>query len=136
MTEKRFKIIDGIKKGTHSGIWDNQKQHNQGIGDELWLGEVVGMLNEGVILAEENEQLKFKYYWYKQYKELLNENEQLKSDNNRLVNETAKVVAEHQKRVLDLIDDKIKELKNINNIPLIPRESIEVLEQLKKELQK
>ena len=58
MTEKRFKLIDGIKKGTHSGIWDNQKQHNQGIGDELWLGEVVGMLNEGVSLAEEKKQLK------------------------------------------------------------------------------
>lgn len=71
MTEnKRFKLIDGIKKGTHSGIWDNQKQHNQGIGDELWLGEVVGMLNEGVILAEEN-------------KELKKENEQLKSELSR-----------------------------------------------------
>jgi hypothetical protein len=58
MTEKRFKLIDGIKKGTHSGIWDNQKQRNQGIGDELWLGEVVGMLNEGVILAEETTNLK------------------------------------------------------------------------------
>ena len=67
MTEKRFKLIDGIKKGTHSGIWDNQKQHNMGIGDELWLGEVVGMLNEGVILAEETTNLK-------------EENEQLKSE--------------------------------------------------------
>ena len=55
---KRFAIIDGIKKGTHSGIWDNQKQNNQRIGDELWLGEVVGMLNEGVMIAKENEQLK------------------------------------------------------------------------------
>lgn len=60
MTEKRFAIIDGIKKGTHSGIWDNQKQNNQRIGDELWLGEVVGMLNEGVMIAKENEQLKNK----------------------------------------------------------------------------
>lgn len=58
MTTKRFIIINGVKKGTHSGIWDKEKQHNQGIGDELWLGEVVAMLNEGVILAEENEQLK------------------------------------------------------------------------------
>lgn len=58
MTAKRFMIIKGLKKGTHSGIWDNQKQHNMGIGDELWLGEVVAMLNEGVTLAEENEQLK------------------------------------------------------------------------------
>ena len=60
MTEKRFTIIDGVKKGTHSGIWDNQKQNNQRIGDELWLGEVVAMLNEGVMIAKENEQLKNK----------------------------------------------------------------------------
>ena len=58
MTEKRFAILDGIKKGTHSGIWDNQKQNNQRMGDELWVGEVVGMLNEGVMIAEENTQLK------------------------------------------------------------------------------
>ena len=60
MTEKRFTLIDGFKKGTHTGIWDNQKQNNQRIGDELWLGEVVGMLNEGVMIAEENELLKNK----------------------------------------------------------------------------
>ena len=58
MSEKRFKLINGVKKGTHSGIWDNQKQHNIGIGDELWIGEVVAMLNEGVALAEENKELK------------------------------------------------------------------------------
>lgn len=58
MTAKRFIIMDNLPKGTHSRIWDKQKQHNQGIGDELWLGEVVAMLNEGVTLAEENEQLK------------------------------------------------------------------------------
>lgn len=65
--------------------------------------------------------------------ELEKENEQLKADNNRLVNETAKIITEHQGRVLDLIDEKIKELKNINNVSIIPRESIEVLKQLKKE---
>ena len=86
MTEnKRFKLIDGIKKGTHSGIWDNQKQHNQGIGDELWLGEVVGMLNEGVILAEENKELKTKLSEFdflknenKHMRTVINENMQLK----------------------------------------------------------
>lgn len=41
-------------------------------------------------------------------KKFRKENEQLKSENNRLVNETARIVAEHQKRVLDLIDEKIK----------------------------
>ena len=58
MTAKRFIIMDNVPPGTHSNIWDKQKQHNQGIGDELWLGEVVAMLNEGVILAEENEHIK------------------------------------------------------------------------------
>lgn len=65
MTAKRFIIMDNLPKGTHSNIWDKQKQHNQGIGDELWLGEVVAMLNEGVILAEENEQLKKEILWWK-----------------------------------------------------------------------
>jgi len=54
----RFILIDGVKKGTHSGIWDNQKQNNQRTGDELWIGEVVGMLNEGAMIAEANKQLK------------------------------------------------------------------------------
>jgi hypothetical protein len=58
MTEKRFILIEGFKKGTHTGIWDKWKQNNQRVGDELWLGEVVAMLNEGVAIVEENEQLK------------------------------------------------------------------------------
>jgi hypothetical protein len=58
MTEKRFILIDGVKKGTHSGIWDNLKQNNQRVGDELWVGEVVAMLNEGIAIVEEKEQLK------------------------------------------------------------------------------
>ena len=40
--------------------------------------------------------------------ELAEKNEQLKADNNRLVNETAKVVAEHQRKVFDLIEERIK----------------------------
>lgn len=58
MIEKRFEVMDGTPLGTHTNIWDRQKQHNQGVGDELWLGEVIGMLNEGVMIAKENEQLK------------------------------------------------------------------------------
>jgi len=96
MTEKRFIIMNNIPKGTHTNIWDKQKQHNQGIGDELWLGEVVAMLNEGVILAEENEQLKTQLQntssqrdeFHRGARENANrigklekENEQLKSDN-------------------------------------------------------
>jgi hypothetical protein len=58
MSAERFKLINGVKVGTHSGIWDNRKQHNMGIGDELWVGEVVAMLNKGVALAEENKELR------------------------------------------------------------------------------
>ena len=58
MNEKRFILIDGVKKGTHSGIWDNLKRNNQRVGDELWVGEVVAMLNEGIAIVKENEQLK------------------------------------------------------------------------------
>ena len=95
MTEnKRFKLIDGIKKGTHSGIWDNQKQHNQGIGDELWLGEVVGMLNEGVILAEENKELK-----------------ELITDKNKTQTETLKQLTRTQKE-LQTIKNTIKDMYN------------------------
>ena len=101
MTEKRFKLIDGIKKGTHSGIWDNQKQHNMGIGDELWLGEVVGMLNEGVILAEETTNLK-------------EENEQLKDALNQRTDQCDKYYKKNEQlkqfksKVLELLDEKIK----------------------------
>lgn len=78
MTEKRFIIMDNLPKGTHSNIWDKQKQHNQGIGDELWLGEVVAMLNEGVILAEENEQLKKRNeFLKKQLDRVCSENEMM-----------------------------------------------------------
>ena len=59
MTEnKRFIIIDETPLGTHTHIWDKQKKNNQKTGDELWLGEVVGMLNEGTVIVEENKHLK------------------------------------------------------------------------------
>ncbi len=72
--DKRFMIMDNLPKGTHSHIWDKQKQHNQGIGDELWLGEVVAMLNEGVTLAEENEELK---QGVNHWKKILNDYQQI-----------------------------------------------------------
>lgn len=37
------------------------------------------------------------------------ENKQLKLDNNRLVNETAKIIGEHQRKVFELIDEQINE---------------------------
>lgn len=55
MTDKRFVLINNTKPGTRSEIFDYQKKHNEGVGDELWLGEVVDMLNQ---LTEENDQLK------------------------------------------------------------------------------
>lgn len=74
---------------------------------------------------------------------LSEENKQLKSDNNRLVNQTAKIVSEHQRKVLNLIDKKIDELERqykfgqevfkgcpMHNI----LHSINTLKELKKEL--
>lgn len=56
----RFKLMDNIPRGTHSFIWDNQKK--QGIGDELWLGEILDLLNnlarECDSLRNENKELK------------------------------------------------------------------------------
>jgi len=60
MSEKRFECM--VKKGTHSGVYDNQKQHNQGMGDELWVGEVVDLLNkqQATIIKQKEEIKKLK----------------------------------------------------------------------------
>lgn len=74
------------------------------------------------------------------YKE---ENEQLKSDNNRLVKQTAETIEKHQQRVLDLIDEKIIECeKAVEDIRYNGKDSYVVkhdvasklLKELKKEL--
>ena len=93
MTTKRFIIMDNLPKRTHSNIWDKQKQHNQGIGDELWLGEVVAMLNEGVILAEENEQLK------QEIETLHEENQKLKKLNIP-IDEIKDTVSDYRGRII------------------------------------
>ena len=68
--------------------------------------------------------------------ELSEENYQLKLDNNRLVNETAKSVAEHQKKVLDLIDEKLNSFDEIyTNGDLALSTGKILLLELKKELQ-
>ena len=84
MTEKRFTMDD------ESDIIEFDWNTNEYIDDFMWgdgksWDRVCNRLNE-----------------------LYEENKQLKADNNRLVNETAKVVAEHQRKVLELIDEKIK----------------------------
>ena len=68
--------------------------------------------------------------------ELLDKNEQLKADNNRLVNETARIVAEHQKRVLDLIDKSLEKDKRYYEMSYESylNGRIEALDELKKEL--
>ena len=68
---------------------------------------------------------------------LSEENEQLKADNNRLVNETAKIIAEHQKNVLDLIDKSLEKDKSDYEMTYEDylNGRIEALEELKKELQ-
>jgi len=64
------------------------------------------------------------------------ENEQLKSDNNRLVNETAKIIAEHQKKILDLIDKSLEKDKQYYEMSYEDylNGRIEALQELKKEL--
>ena len=77
MTEKRFKLDSEV------GFIDTQKCG----GDTMTLFEVVVELNK---LNEENEQLKENcknYNWYKQYKTLLKENEQLKHRIKKLQND-------------------------------------------------
>lgn len=101
--------------------------------------------NEGLnaknkVLYKEIERLKIQnkdllYSNAKNIELLEKENEQLKSDNNRLVNETAKIVAEHQKRVLDLIDEKIKEYQKYDGYDTEKYYiGIQLLNELKKEL--
>ena len=85
MTEKRFSIKSGSTIGLSSIYTDN--------------GKVMTQLEVLDVLIKQ----------YETIQTLTKENEQLKSENNRLVNETAKVVAEHQRKVLNLIDRKIKD---------------------------
>lgn len=117
MTEKRFILIDGVKKGTHSGIWDNLKQNNQRVGDELWVGEVVAMLNEGIAIVEENEQLKQDLKIIVEHRKQENEytarleekNEQLQQRNDRQAKQLDRLyslVEEKNWRALsDILDD-------------------------------
>lgn len=117
MTKKRFILIDGVKKGTHSGIWDNLKQNNQRVGDELWVGEVVAMLNEGIAIVEENEQLKQDLKIIVEHRKQENEytarleekNEQLQQRNDRQAKQLDRLyslVEEKNWRALsDILDD-------------------------------
>ena len=115
MTEQRFIIMDNLPKGTHSRIWDKQKQHNQGIGDELWLGEVVAMLNEGVMIAKENEQLKKELDKLKLVNEMLsmdfsNSEHELWRENKQLKQEIETLHEENQKlKKLNIPIDEIKD---------------------------
>ena len=88
MSDERFKLCDGVKLGTHSGVWDNHKQNHQRTGDELWIGEVIGMLNE---LASENEELrKERDYW-----------EQSSSHRKRLLEDSEKELRLHNAYLID-----------------------------------
>lgn len=137
MTEKQLcRDCKHLEHDGMAGIWcgvrGNNKnydclkfEYNWGI---LTKEEVINHLNR---LYYENKQLKkqlkcsreeaddyceelmgkdeFVRLYKRQRDDALKENEELKADINRLVNETAKVVVEHHGRVLDLIDEKINE---------------------------
>lgn len=82
-------------------------------------------------LKEENIELK------KQLRDCQQEKQNIKDF---LMNSEAVVEQKELQKLIyrsvgNLIDEKIKELKDINNISIIPRESIEILKDLKKELQ-
>ena len=152
MSEKRFEIYVDEKirfeRKNHFGIKNDMVKFKP-----FFYEEEARMLCDFINrLIDENKQLKsinqdHKDHladFYADYDRLEKENEQLKADNNRLVNETAKIVAEHQGRVLDLIDEKIDELEKrykfgqevykgcpMHNI----RFGINTLKELKKELQ-
>lgn len=97
MTEKRFMLIDGVKKGTHSGIWDNQKQHNRGIGDELWVGEIVELLNA---LNDENKKLKNKLQTYKTTNSLLKATMDRHRTENQQIRDTIKEMYNNERTEL------------------------------------
>ena len=119
MTEKRFTVP--IKyRFSHSKIQLN--------GEPLTNDELVRILNtndgafvENFALKEENKQLKDKY------------NEQ--SVQYEGLEEQIERLLDFKDTVFNLIDEKINKLKNINEVSLIPRESVEILKELKKELQ-
>ena len=91
MTKKRFKLNSEI------GFIDTQKCGE----DTMTLFEVVVELNK---LNEENEKLKQNcknYEWYKQYKAVLNENEQLKADKQALIDFIRKEFPKSHKHILE-----------------------------------
>lgn len=139
MTKKRFLVIyDGFGEDSDVLIREDIDEwkytlipiYEKGEYNKAGIDEIINRLNE---LYKENEQLKkqlecsreeandyceelmgkdeFIRLYKRQRDDALKENKELKSDNNRLVNETAKIVAEHQGRVLDLIDENIEELE-------------------------
>lgn len=98
MTEKRFKLDSEL------GFIDTQKCS----GDTMTLFEVVVELNK---LNEENEKLKQNcknYEWYKQYKAVLNENEQLK-----IRNKGKQAFIDKQDKIIKLLYNQCKDFKEI-----------------------
>ena len=111
MDNKRFKLCDGVKLGTHSGVWDNHKQNHQRTGDELWVGEVIGMLNEGIMIVEQNKELRKELQLSNDYNIILEERIKAyeNSDNiTELENEIEKL-----KKEIMLIEKGIKKTKRL-----------------------
>lgn len=116
MSEKRFKLCDGVKLGSYSGVWDNKKQNHQRTGDELWVGEVIGMLNEGIMIVEQNKELRKELQLSNDYNIILEERIEAyeNSDNiTELENEIAKLKKEIMliEKNMDKCYEENKELK-------------------------
>ena len=110
MTEKRFKYYeDGNGEFPLPYIKSNDDKNI------ISLSECCNLLNE---LHEEKEQLKKNcknYNWYKQYKELLNENEQLKLENGEMEDYLARLEEQlsEQGTQLDFLKDENKHMKSV-----------------------
>lgn len=102
-----YKRFDVYTELLHTGIGITDK------GKELTGNDVVTLLNQ---LTNENDELKANcknYEWYKAYKKLLNENEQLKHD--KILYEVEKMIDNK----IEFLQKDIKELRKcINPYPV------------------
>lgn len=126
MTAKRYTIKP---QDDLFGVVDNYSPDKvcviNGIRTEIeaeWLCKDMNALND------ENEQLKRQVGNLEHTRDFVGD---VCADCERLEKENEQL----KSNVIDLIDKKINKLKNINEVSLIPRESVEILKELKKELE-
>ena len=55
----------------------------------------------------------------------------LRRENNHLVKSTAEIISKHDKKVFDWIDNKLLQLEYTDTVSIYPRESVQILKELK-----